>query len=116
MPSLQQIRSHLARAEPVVIDPAGRATASVAVVLREQGPGAELLFIERAKHEGDPWSGQMAFPGGRVDAGDTSERHTAQRETFEEVGLSLQEAEYLGRLDDQEGRPSGPAGDQRPPT
>lgn len=110
MPSLQQIRSQLATTEPVVIDPAGRATAAVAVVLRERGPHAEVLFIERAKHEGDPWSGQMAFPGGRVDAGDTSERATAERETFEEVGLSLEGAEYLGRLDDQEGRPSGPAG------
>jgi len=110
MPSLEQIRSQLARTEPVVVDPGGRPTAAVAVVLREQGSRAELLFIERAKHEGDPWSGQMAFPGGRVDSADASARHTAERETFEEVGVSLADAEYLGRLDDQEGRPAGPAG------
>jgi 8-oxo-dGTP pyrophosphatase MutT (NUDIX family) len=110
MPNLHLIRSQLASAEPVVIDPAGRATAAVAVVLRERGPNAEVLFIERATHEGDPWSGQMAFPGGRVDSDDASEREAAKRETFEEVGLSLEAAEYLGRIDDQEGRPTSPSG------
>jgi 8-oxo-dGTP pyrophosphatase MutT (NUDIX family) len=110
MPTLHQIRTQLAAAEPAVIDPAGRATAAVAVVLREAGPHPEVLFIERATHEGDPWSGQMAFPGGRVDAGDPNALEAAKRETLEEVGLSLEGAEYLGRIDDQEGRPAGPAG------
>ena len=110
MPQLQQIRSQLAAAEPLVIDLAGRAAAAVAVVLREQGPHSEVLFIERAKHEGDPWSGQMAFPGGRVDPEDASALDAAKRETFEEVGLLLAGAELLGRIDDQEGRPTSPSG------
>ena len=42
--------------------------------------------------------------------GDASERNAAMRETFEEVGLSLDGAEYLGRLDDQVGRPTSPGG------
>jgi 8-oxo-dGTP pyrophosphatase MutT (NUDIX family) len=110
MPQLDQIRTRLAAAEPQVIDPAGRAAAAVAVVLRERNPHAEVLFIERAKHEGDPWSGQMAFPGGRVESDDASARDTAKRETFEEVGLSLAGAEYLGRIHDQVGRPTSPSG------
>jgi 8-oxo-dGTP pyrophosphatase MutT (NUDIX family) len=48
----------------------------------------------------------MAFPGGRVDPEDGgSTRRAAERETREEVGFSLDDATYLGRLDDLEGRP-----------
>ena len=49
----------------------------------------------------------MAFPGGRVDPGDRDPRAAAERETMEEVGLSLAGAERLGRLDDLEGRHAG---------
>ncbi len=77
--------------------------AGVAVVLREGPRSAEVLLIERAHHPDDPWSGHMAFPGGRMDPVDDSTRATATRETFEEVGLSLEGAEYLGHLDDLTG-------------
>jgi 8-oxo-dGTP pyrophosphatase MutT (NUDIX family) len=59
-----------------------------------------MLFIERARRLGDPWSGHMAFPGGRVDPVDRDEREAAERETHEEVGLDLRDAEPFGRLDD----------------
>jgi 8-oxo-dGTP pyrophosphatase MutT (NUDIX family) len=49
----------------------------------------------------------MAFPGGRVDLNDATARSAAERETLEEVGLSLREAERLGRLDDLEGLRGG---------
>ena len=52
-------------------------------------------------------------PGGRVDPADASARDAAKRETFEEVGLPLDGAEYLGRIDDQEGRPTSPSGGLR---
>jgi demethylspheroidene O-methyltransferase len=42
----------------------------VAAVFRDGERGSELLFIERARREGDPWSGHMALPGGRVDPDD----------------------------------------------
>jgi 8-oxo-dGTP pyrophosphatase MutT (NUDIX family) len=74
--------------------------AAVAVVLRDGERSAEVLLIERAHREGDPWSGQMAFPGGRAESGDISTRGTARRETFEEVGLELSEAEHLGQIDE----------------
>ncbi len=50
----------------------------------------EMLFIERARRLGDPWSGHMAFPGGRMQPGDVSAWHAAVRETQEETGIDLQ--------------------------
>jgi 8-oxo-dGTP pyrophosphatase MutT (NUDIX family) len=58
------------------------------------------LLIRRAERTGDPWSGQMALPGGRREAADADPRFTAIRETLEEVGLELPPAAYLGALPD----------------
>jgi 8-oxo-dGTP pyrophosphatase MutT (NUDIX family) len=76
--------------------------AAVALVLRDGGPGGiELLFIRRAEHEKDPWSGHMGFPGGRAEPGDAGLEGTAVRETLEETGLDLaQDGERLGALDE----------------
>lgn len=111
MIALEQIRRALARHAPRIIDPSGKRQAAVAMLLHEAAAGPEVLFIERAQRAGDPWSGHMAFPGGRVERADADARAAAERETFEEVGLSLGSAESLGRLDDLEGRPSGHAVD-----
>src|SRR5688572_15001632 len=76
--------------------------AAVAAILREV-PGmsaAELFFIRRAEHPQDPWSGHIAFPGGRRDPGDPNLLATAMRETLEEVGIDLSRAKLLGRLPD----------------
>jgi 8-oxo-dGTP pyrophosphatase MutT (NUDIX family) len=68
-----------------------------------QSPGAEVLLIRRAERLGDPWSGHMAFPGGRWDAADVDLRATAVRETREEVGIDLDaHGALLGRLPDLE--------------
>ena len=85
----------------------GKRLAAVAMVLREREAGPEVLFIERARHEADPWSGHMAFPGGRVDPGDAHPRAAAERETHEEVGVPLDDAHYIGRLPDLPGRGAG---------
>ena len=98
MPSLDALRAALRAHDPREI--AGRRRAAVAIVLHELGGEPELLFIERAARLGDPWSGQMAFPGGRVDPGDADVRAAAERETLEEVGLDLAGAELVGRLGD----------------
>lgn len=87
---------------------AAAAHAAIAVVLRERARGAEVLFIERAARAGDPWSGHMAFPGGRLERCDDSTRAAACRETFEEVGLEIARAEYLGHLGDLTGRRGAP--------
>ena len=63
----------------------------------------QLLYIERMRAEGDPWSGHIAFPGGRVEPDDRSLRETAERETREEIDLHLSDEHYVGRLDDLKG-------------
>lgn len=77
-----------------------RKPAAVALLLRYTECGPELFFIERAHHPEDPWSGNIGFPGGRRDPVDATLRHTAERETMEEVGIDLSPALYLGRLSD----------------
>ena len=78
--------------------PAAR-KAAVAVVLREERGVVELLLIRRAEHPGDPWSGHMGLPGGRVDPSDLSPLAAALRETREELGLDLEAlGRHLGRL------------------
>jgi 8-oxo-dGTP pyrophosphatase MutT (NUDIX family) len=77
--------------------PNGRA--AVAIVLRELRAGPEILLIRRAERVGDPWSGHMAFPGGREAASDESLLATALRETREELSLDLDAAgKLLGSL------------------
>ena len=71
------------------------------MLLRDVGSGPEVFFIRRAEHPRDPWSGHMAFPGGRQQSEDTSLLETAIRETREEVGFDLAgDAEPIGQLDD----------------
>lgn len=75
--------------------------AAVAAILRDREGEAEVLLIRRAQKAGDPWSGHMAFPGGRQDPSDLDLLHTAVRETKEEVGLELSpDRNLVGRLDD----------------
>jgi len=75
--------------------------AAVAAVVRDGDEGAELLFIHRAEDPRDPWSGHMAFPGGRMDPEDATEQAAAIRETREELALDLDAGgEFLGRLSD----------------
>ncbi len=69
--------------------------AAVSIIVRDtQFPS--ILLIKRAERSGDPWSGQIAFPGGKMQSGDSTARDTAVRETMEEVGVDLRRAEFLG--------------------
>jgi len=75
--------------------------ASVAMILADQAEhGLCALFIKRAEHPRDPWSGQMAMPGGRYEPFDNTLEQAAIRETQEEVGVDLTGASQLGRLSD----------------
>ncbi|HKO49985.1 MAG TPA: CoA pyrophosphatase [Polyangiaceae bacterium] len=95
-------RIRRALADPTPDTPlAAPRTAAIALILLDLEASSELLLIERATREGDPWSGHMALPGGHRDATDTDLAATAERETLEEVGLDLRaQAERLGRLSD----------------
>lgn len=84
------------------------ARAAVALVLRPTPADLEILLIERPRSERDPWSGHMAFPGGRRERGEGL-LHTAVRETREEVGIDLEAGGMMiGRLDEVQPRPRGP--------
>jgi 8-oxo-dGTP pyrophosphatase MutT (NUDIX family) len=109
VPRLDSIRARLRAHRPTLAEPPAPNgfEASVALVLHEPpGAGAELLFIERAVRAEDPWSGHMAFPGGRRQSSDADLSCTACRETLEEVGFEPKE--LLGQLDDFSGS-RGPA-------
>lgn len=85
---------------------AGRA--AVAVIFRNGENQSEVLVIERAQHGDDPWSGHLAFPGGRHDPGDRDSLYTAIRETKEELGLDLgAHGRLLGELEPVSTRGSG---------
>jgi 8-oxo-dGTP pyrophosphatase MutT (NUDIX family) len=113
--SFESLQRVLELHRPAMLDPSSpEHRAAVAVVLRpaRPAPGLEVLLIRRATKEGDPWSGHMAFPGGRAEPDDRDLLATAVRETREEVGLDLAGASrVLGRLSDipamSRGTPTG---------
>lgn len=94
MATVDELRRALER-PPATLEPRS-GHAAVAAVL---GPAGDLLLVRRTARDGDPWSGHLAFPGGRVEPGEDPFA-AALRETEEEVGWALDPAAYLGRLDD----------------
>ncbi len=96
----EHIAKRLAQRSPQVSEQGGIRSAAVALLLQQGKAGTELFFIERAHQPTDPWSGNISFPGGHYDPVDLTLRHTAERETLEEVGIELAPARYLGRLSD----------------
>ncbi len=102
-PDLDELRRAI-RQRPGRAVEAEAPRAAVASIFRPGDAGTEVLLIERTRRAGDPWSGHMAFPGGRAEEHDADSQATAERETREEIGLDLGSAERLGRLDDLDGR------------
>lgn len=101
-PRIVRLESALASRKNIEVhDPAAR-RAAVAILIRlGSSDEPEIFFIQRAIFDGDPWSGQIAFPGGREEPGDTDLADTAARETFEETAFDLKnEATMIGILDD----------------
>jgi 8-oxo-dGTP pyrophosphatase MutT (NUDIX family) len=95
--TLEVVRRRLARAPRQVDATPLIRWAAVAIVIVPE-PDA-LLVVRRAERAGDPWSGQMALPGGRRAEGEDL-LFTALRETEEEVGLVVPPEALLGVLDD----------------
>ena len=87
-PSFQEVIDSLSVvASPV--DPVPSKRAAVAITVRSGVSGPEILMIQRAVRQGDPWSGHMGFPGGRKEESDASDMACAKRETREEIGFDL---------------------------
>ncbi|MCD6527084.1 MAG: CoA pyrophosphatase [Desulfuromonas sp.] len=101
---METISHQLHHHQPNSLEDDGRyGCAAVALLIREGQSGPEVLFIQRAKHADDPWSGNLGFPGGRIDPGDATAYAAAVRETEEEVGICLSAKQFLGQLDDHHG-------------
>ena len=80
---------------------AGFVHAAVMMILKETEEEFSMLFIKRPESEWDPFSGHMAFPGGRMREGDENKLETAIRETEEEIGVDIGAyGRILGELDD----------------
>ena len=105
--STHTITQQLAQHQPVLAS-MGDSNAAVALILDNAASrdDPEIVFIERAQVLSDPWSGHIAFPGGRCEPGDQLPLDTAVRETEEEIGVDLSTGRFLGRLDDLTGRRS----------
>jgi 8-oxo-dGTP pyrophosphatase MutT (NUDIX family) len=75
--------------------------AAVVMILKKSANYSEALFIKRSINDQDVFSGHMAFPGGKKNVDDKTLLDTAIRETYEEVGINLQNKSIiLGELDD----------------
>jgi 8-oxo-dGTP pyrophosphatase MutT (NUDIX family) len=102
-PLIARLEQRLENHHAAEVHEPGVRRAAVALMLRlgAQTNEPEIFFIQRAQYETDPWSGQVAFPGGREESGDESLAHTAIRETLEETGIDIGKCgEVIGQLDD----------------
>lgn len=103
---MRALADHPAR--EIVVDNDAVRLAAILLVLRARDDGEpELLMIKRAEAEGDPWSGHIACPGGRMEPADRDLSATAVRETWEETGVDIGcEGRVIGQLDDLRPRSS----------
>ncbi len=96
---IERLRARRAK----LIDPnlGSAVTASVAIVLIQSNEGVAMLYLVRAQCAEDPWSGQIGFPGGKINISDESPLDAVIRETQEETAIDLKNANLICRLDDE---------------
>ena len=71
MTTYNDIAHVLTQHRPALLDLPTYTQAAVALVLRAETDGLVMLFIERASLPDDPWSGDLGFPGGKVEEGES---------------------------------------------
>lgn len=96
--ALERLRSVLAQRAAIEIHAPQHRRACVLIPLIRGHAGWSILFTRRSEQLA-AHSGQIAFPGGSVEAGETLEQ-AALREAEEEVGIPQRHVEIIGRLDD----------------
>jgi mutator protein MutT len=96
--ALENLRALLAARPAIEIVAPQHRRACVLIPLIRNGGGWSILFTKRSEHLA-AHSGQIAFPGGSVEGGETLEE-AAVREAEEEVGIPARSVELIGRLDD----------------
>jgi len=75
------------------------ADAAVALILKIENQETEVLFVKRAEYPSDPYSGQIALPGGKRSLQDKNLKQTVVRETLEEINVNLLEScRFLGTM------------------
>jgi 8-oxo-dGTP pyrophosphatase MutT (NUDIX family) len=94
-----EIETRLNARQRIAIPDGDRPRAAVLVPLYGPGPDFRLLYTLRT-HKVEHHKGEISFPGGAKDPDDESVRHTALRESMEEIGTSLDNVDLLGLLDD----------------
>ncbi len=75
------------------------ADAAVVLLLKLIDRDPQILIVERIENPTDPWSGQLALPGGKRDPKDRNLKQTVARETLEETNINLLDhCRFLGTM------------------
>ena len=86
---------------PKVIEGADLKLAGVMVLLFKREEEYTVILNRRTRMV-EHHKGEISFPGGRMEVGDEGLLDTALRETFEEMGISREKIQVLGRIDDMQ--------------
>jgi len=79
--------------------PWSNAQAAVAILVKPKQNDLEFFLVKRAEVDDDPWSGDMAFPGGKKNLQDQTLIDTAVREVLEETNINLNEKTVIGFME-----------------
>lgn len=98
MLQFRHIETALSASNPVKLPDDGSKRGAVIMPIFEKDSQLYMLFTKRTETLSSH-KGQISFPGGKQDDGDTSLLATGLRETYEEIGLSSSELELIGELE-----------------
>jgi 8-oxo-dGTP pyrophosphatase MutT (NUDIX family) len=81
----------------LVSNPRMNASAVMMILFNSSSGQTHILLIEKARDQ-SRHSGQIAFPGGKIEPGDPSPLQAALRETREEIGVNVEQLTLLGSM------------------
>lgn len=96
---VNKISSVLTDRVPELVSGNNLKPAAVLIPIQERADGDYIVLTKRGDNM-PTHKGQIAFPGGRVHAGDADLVATALRESHEEIGVVPEHVRVLGRLDE----------------